>query len=167
MSSGEIPPEVVQEVIEFLSYVEANPRGPWPAQTDRLWHIYERWRHIIRQDGQPLLDESGTMTTLPGLSSWGRIFLLKHRCPPQAQCGRRPSEDTNPPDFGAEYRNEGRPTGELLTVRFCKERFNVSGKDLSTDLEAKRTRRSNPAGRGHVYRFDVVERICNRKSRRD
>src|SRR5439155_26744736 len=34
-------------------------------------------------------------------------------------------------DDWAEYRNERSPAGELLTVQFCKERFNVSGKDLS------------------------------------
>jgi hypothetical protein len=71
---------------------------------------------------------------------------------------------------GNEYQNQRSPTVEWLTAKFCKDRFNVSGKDLSQDPEAKDTRRKNPEGRhggDYVYRYDVVTRISNRKSRKD
>ena len=42
---------------------------------------YRRWRDIIRRDGNDLLDSLGTMTTVPGLSSFGRIFLSEFKPP--------------------------------------------------------------------------------------
>ena len=74
-------------------------------------------------------------------------------------------QGTDSPNDYADYRNG--PNGPLLTPKYCKERFNVSGKDLSTNPEAKRTRLKNPGGRtggDYVYRYDVVSRIANRKS---
>lgn len=64
-----------------------------------------------------------------------------------------------------DYRNG--PNGPLLTVVVCKELLNVSGKELSLHEKAKETRKKNPAGRGFVYRYDVVSLISNRKSDND
>jgi hypothetical protein len=64
-----------------------------------------------------------------------------------------------------DYRDAGGPNGALLTVCYCQERYNVSGKDLSTSAEAVSTRRRNPAGRGYIYPWRVVRDIADRKSR--
>jgi hypothetical protein len=42
-----------------------------------LKDVYDRWRDIIKGD-PPLLDIAGTMHSVPGLSSFGRLFLLEH-----------------------------------------------------------------------------------------
>ncbi len=87
------------------------------------------------------------------LSLKGRAALAEMRIESQPPKGNDP---------WADYRNS--PGGPLLTTPECKERFGVSGKDLSTNDEAKATRRDNPDGRGFVYRYDVVARIAKRKS---
>jgi hypothetical protein len=78
---------------------------------------------------------------------------------------RQPAGAPDPPDNYADYRDG--PGGPLLTSKYCKERFNVSGKDLSTNKKAKETRRRNPSGRDggdYVYRYDVISLIANRKA---
>jgi hypothetical protein len=92
MSAEQIPPEVSREIAEFLTHVEANPHGPWPAETDRLWRIYDQWRDIIRREG--LLDNTGTSKALPGLSSWGRLFLLEHPPEPEGKIVWQHSEQS-------------------------------------------------------------------------
>lgn len=68
----------------------------------------------------------------------------------------------DPPVDWDDFRNG--PGGELLTVNVCDRDFGVSGKVLSQDTDAKRTRRRHPKGRGYVYPYSVVARLANRKS---
>jgi hypothetical protein len=156
------PAEVIAEIAEVLEWIEANPYGKWDDMQG-LFAVYRGWRDIIRGDN--LLDDAGTMQTVPGLSSFGRVVLLRHRCKPKAESGEQPAATTDLPDNYADFRDG--PSGPLLTAKYCKERFNVSGKDLSLNSAAKKTRLKNPGGRAggdFVYRYDVVSVIANRKS---
>lgn len=74
------PPEVVAEIARVLEWIEAHPRGEWSDMGD-LFALYKKWRDIIRGT-PPLLDGMGTSHTVDGLSSFGRILLLRHRAEP-------------------------------------------------------------------------------------
>jgi len=73
---------------------------------------------------------------------------------------------TEPPVDWQDFRNEGRADGELMTAKFCKDRFNLSGKDLTLAAQENPSiRRKNPdGGSSFVYRYDAVARISDRKS---
>jgi hypothetical protein len=87
------PPEVVADIVRVLERIEAHPNGKW-ADMGELLAVYKRWRDIIRGT-PPLLDNSGTMKTVPGLSSFGRIFLLEYRRKSGAE-GVAPSASQTP-----------------------------------------------------------------------
>ena len=72
-------------------------------------------------------------------------------------------EESDPVNWN-DYRYGRKQSGDLLTVEFCNERFNLSGPKLS--LAAKddpSIRRKNPDGRGYVYRYDAVIDLNTRK----
>ena len=101
------------------------------------------------------------------LSESERLGWMRIAVQPGATTTPQPAESAKrkqvktPVDEWADFRNG--PGGVLLTVNVCKKRFKVTGKDLSTNDEAKASRRKNPQGRGYVYRYDVVSRLANRK----
>jgi hypothetical protein len=101
----------------------------------------------------------------PDPTHWSKVLVTNLGLAALMWWAERPMEvetdSANPPDPWADFRDG--PGGSLLTPKECWERFGVSGSVLSKDPEAKRTRRKNPAGRGFVYRYDVVARIANRK----
>lgn len=67
-----------------------------------------------------------------------------------------------------EYRDERRPNGNLLTVAYCEERYNIRGPELSKAAKADPSiRRKNPAGPGYVYLYTVIRDMADRKSRDD
>lgn len=84
---------------------------------------------------------------------------------PESEGDKQTDDITDSTYEWADYRYEG----NWLTPKYCKDRFGVTGKDLSTDSKAKETRRKNPDGRvaggDYVYRCDVVRDISDRKSR--
>jgi hypothetical protein len=84
----ELPLTARNEIAEVLEYIDANPRGLWANMPPELEATYKRWRDIIRQKDKPLLDNTGTIQTLPGLSSFGRLFLIEHRRGERAGTGR-------------------------------------------------------------------------------
>jgi hypothetical protein len=74
--------------------------------------------------------------------------------------GGIPAGDASYDDF----RDGGVPGGRLMTVRWCKERYDVSGPELTRRAKKEPgIRRKNPDGPGHVYRYDVVREINERK----
>jgi hypothetical protein len=80
------PPEVVADIVRVLEWIEAHPGGKWADMGDFLYAIYLKWQDIIR--GTPsMLDGNGTQHTVDGLSSFGRIFLLRHRAEQQHAAG--------------------------------------------------------------------------------
>jgi hypothetical protein len=83
---SDYPPEAVAEMLEVLEWFEANPGGRW-TDMHELVAVYQRWRDIIR--GDKLLDGTGTMHSVPRLSSFGRLFMLKHRRTTKAENDQR------------------------------------------------------------------------------
>ena len=73
--SENFPPKVAAEILQVLEWIDAHPGGRWDDMGDLL-AMYQRWRDIIRGN-PPLLDDCGTMHTVPGLSSYGRIFIRR------------------------------------------------------------------------------------------
>ena len=71
------PDEAVAEITEVLEWIEATPDGKW-EDVPELFAQYKRWRDII-YGVPPLLNRSGTMRDVPGLTSFGRAFLLAQR----------------------------------------------------------------------------------------
>jgi pyrimidine deaminase RibD-like protein len=69
------PPDATSEICAVLRWIDTNPNGRWDDMGPLLT-VYHRWRDIIRGD-PALLDNAGTMHTVPGLSSFGRLFLRK------------------------------------------------------------------------------------------
>jgi hypothetical protein len=77
MSFPEYPDAAVAEIEEVLGWIEVNPDGKW-EDVPKLFAQYKRWRDII-YGVPPLLNGSGTMRSVPGLTSFGRAFLLEQR----------------------------------------------------------------------------------------
>jgi hypothetical protein len=133
-----------------------------PELLRELWAVMEKIggaapARPVALKGKPSVTENAVQDVLDGLND---VVGWCH-----ARLAKAPEGAANPPDNYADFRDG--PGGPLLTPKYCKERFNVSGKDLSQDPEAKKTRRKNPAGRDggdYVYRYDVVARIANRKA---
>ena len=96
------PIDAIADIVEVLEWVEANPGGKWfpwnprpgqldyppsevqraklaalPVMPEKVFAKYRQWQDVIRHE--QLFDETGTMVTVPGLSGFGRIFLLKNR----------------------------------------------------------------------------------------
>jgi hypothetical protein len=78
---SDIPIEARADIAEVLRWIEAHPGGRWEDMGD-LYDRYRRWQGIIRR--QELLDGTGDMHAVPGLSSFGRLFLLSPAPPPVA-----------------------------------------------------------------------------------
>jgi hypothetical protein len=75
---SDYPPEVVAEIVAVLEWFDKNSGAKSDDRPPEVDALYERWRDVIR--GEPdFLDNWGTMTTEPGLSGFGKIFLLKHK----------------------------------------------------------------------------------------
>lgn len=141
-------PEYVFELFDQIMYLTPSQARPSGFKCSNYGEAL-----IVAWGWNPPLLEPGSETELTGhglaAHSWYKHQLTK-------------DESGDQPVDWADFRNG--PDGSLLTVAVCKERFGVSGKDLTTDAEAKKHRRKNPAGRGHVYRYCDVSRISNRKS---
>jgi hypothetical protein len=73
---GDYPPEALREIVAVLVGIEANPRAN-RQDMEELDAAYRRWRVVLRRDN--LVNDNDTMHTFPTLSSFGRLFLLKHR----------------------------------------------------------------------------------------
>jgi len=84
---SEIPPDVIAEIIGVLTWIEANPDCSWRDMPKLLADNYERWKDIIRDER--LLGSGGTFSTVPSLSSFGRLFLRSHRGKPEPPGGDR------------------------------------------------------------------------------
>ncbi len=166
-----LPPEAVREIVEVLRHFETSPHGPW----EPIWPLYEKWREVIRADGCDWLDHAGTMQATPGLSSFGRLFLMKHGDAPYEPDAAATEIETAAVPLTVALGHAGdlvsweeyKYDGKFLTPHFCKERFGVTGHDLSSDTDAKHHRRPNPGGRqgggDYVYRYKDVSAISNRK----
>lgn len=149
----------LDRLVFSLASTELRAALPSPDDVSRRWNV----PHLpsVQLLGKTQLPYDQTDETF-------RIFpegrwtddMLAFRTLVEAKGSEQQSAD--PPDDWTDFRNG--PGGPLLTVAVCKDRFGVSGKDLSTDEEAKKHRRKNPAGRGDVYRYCDVSRIFNRKS---
>jgi hypothetical protein len=76
----EIPPAARAEICKVLEWFDAHPRGRYEDMGEQLKALRDTWRDIIRGnpalDDPPLIDNLGTMQTVPGLSAYGRFFLL-------------------------------------------------------------------------------------------
>lgn len=75
--SSDLPPLAVSEICEVLRWFDAHPQATW-NEMGALYDTYCRWRDIIRQKDKDMTDGLSTMQTVPGLSSFGRVFLLEH-----------------------------------------------------------------------------------------
>ncbi len=88
---GDYPPEVEAEIRAVLEWLDQHPGAQWDEMPPTIRERYQCWRHIIR--GEPdLTDNLGTLWTVPGLSSWGRLWLAKRA--------------TAPPDTGSSERSK-------------------------------------------------------------
>jgi hypothetical protein len=69
------PDEAIAEITEVMAWLVENPDGAW-EDVPELFAKYKRWRDIF-YGVPPLLNRSGTMRCVPGLASFGRVFLLQ------------------------------------------------------------------------------------------
>jgi hypothetical protein len=77
MSFPSYPDEAVAEITEVLAWLDVNPNGTW-EDAPKIFAQYKRWRDIFYSI-PPLLNGSGTMRSVPGLTGFGRAFLLEQR----------------------------------------------------------------------------------------
>jgi hypothetical protein len=95
MSENDLPPGVIADIVKVVEWIKANPRGEL-KDMQGLFDVYRKWRDIIRNDLK-LLDGKGTQRSVDGLSSYGEVFLLKHRPKSEATPARkrgRPEDKT-------------------------------------------------------------------------
>jgi hypothetical protein len=108
--SDSYPAEVIAEIVEVLEWIEANPQGLWPngnnmpqaakQMPETVYAQYRRWKDIIKSE--QLLDNLGSQFKVPGLSSFGRLWLRKYpaqqlqRAVPKGTGGRGRKPDTDP-----------------------------------------------------------------------
>ena len=87
---SEYPSEVVADIVSVLDWLKGNPGAHWCDMPLEISAQYTRWRDIIR--GAPdLTDNLATFATVPGLSSFGELFILKHG--PETEAPSKPAND--------------------------------------------------------------------------
>ena len=131
----DLPAQVISEIIPLLEWFGANTDHGrlWKDMGPLLVAVYERWRDIIRAE-PALLDDLGTMGTAPGLSSFGRVFLLKHG-KLQAKSGERLAESEARGAGGAMRPCESLSTNEYTVLRALQKESPC--RVLLPDLAAK------------------------------
>jgi hypothetical protein len=68
------PPAYPPEVYDLLAWLEAHPGGRWEDIPAPLREV--GWDYVKRDE---LRDPTGTWTTTPGLSGFGKVVLREHR----------------------------------------------------------------------------------------
>src|SRR5262245_13230070 len=75
MSEDDIPDQVLVEILEVLNLMKAHKDHSW-EEVPGLYAAYSKWRDIINE--RKFLEGTFTQRSIPGLSAYGELFLLKY-----------------------------------------------------------------------------------------
>src|SRR6516164_6230380 len=81
------------EICKVLKWFKAHPGGNRKDMPEELFDVYKQWQKLLIHGDSffgypPLVDDSKTMLTFPGLSEFGRRLLEQWDTGPEADTSR-------------------------------------------------------------------------------